>query len=253
MSARYERVEAEAFGDVYEATRLPVLHVAGAVCCATSGLDSFMLNRAIALGLERSPSDAELDEIDAFFREAGVRYSVPLAPGCDPSLEPRLRERGFADGYAWMKFSRDVAPPQARKTSLLVERTIDGAAFSRVVSAAYGLPPDATMSWDVLAGRPGWHLFLARDGTEPVGAAALFLSAGVGWLGMAGTLPEHRGKGAQTALIAARIERARELGAEVVVTETGERVEGRPSNSYRNILRSGFSEAYLRPNLHSPE
>ena len=47
--------------------------------------------------------------------------------------------------------------------------------------------------------------------------------------------------------------RARERGAEFVVTETGERVEGRPSTSYRNILRAGFAEAHLQANLHSPE
>ena len=27
----------------------------------------------------------------------------------------------------------------------------------------------------------------------------------------------------------------------------------KPSNSYRNILRYGFAEAYLRPNYLSPE
>ena len=37
-----------------------------------------------------------------------------------------------------------------------------------------------------------------------------------------------------------------------LVTETGERVVGRPSNSYRNILRAGFRPAYVRPNLVSP-
>jgi hypothetical protein len=35
-------------------------------------------------------------------------------------------------------------------------------------------------------------------------------------------------------------------------TETGERVVGRPSNSYRNIMRAGFRPAYVRPNFVSP-
>ena len=38
----------------------------------------------------------------------------------------------------------------------------------------------------------------------------------------------------------------------LVVTETGELEEGRPGNSYRNILRSGFHEVYVRPNFLSP-
>ena len=85
MSTRYERVEAEAFGGIYEAAGLPLLRLAGAVCCALPGVESAMLNRAIALGLERTPSDGELDEIDAFFRSAGSRYSVSLPPGCAPT------------------------------------------------------------------------------------------------------------------------------------------------------------------------
>jgi hypothetical protein len=36
------------------------------------------------------------------------------------------------------------------------------------------------------------------------------------------------------------------------VTETGERVPDKPSDSYRNILRAGFHERYLRQNYLSP-
>ena len=253
LSARYERVEAEAFGDLHEAVGAPLLRVAGAVCCAVPGLDSLMVNRVIALGIERTPTDAELDEIAAFFRDAGVRYSVPLAPGSASGLEPRLRERGFTDGYAWMKFSRDTRPADTRETTLEVEATSDGEAFSRILAAAFELPVEDALGWATVAGRAGWDLFLARRDGEPVAAAALFVDEGAGWVGAAGTLPGHRGKGAQGALLAARIARARERGAELVVTETGERVAGRPSGSYRNILRAGFGEAYLRPNLVSPE
>jgi hypothetical protein len=39
----------------------------------------------------------------------------------------------------------------------------------------------------------------------------------------------------------------------VVVTETGEQVDGRRSSSYRNIERAGFELAYVRANyLSSP-
>jgi hypothetical protein len=39
-----------------------------------------------------------------------------------------------------------------------------------------------------------------------------------------------------------RIRTAAELGCDIVITETGERRGDRPSNSYRNILRAGFTE-----------
>jgi GNAT superfamily N-acetyltransferase len=252
LSRRYERVEAEAFGDLNLVAGLPVLRVAGAVCCATPGVDSPMLNRVMGLGIEEDPTDADLDEIDSFYRGAGVRYYVSLAPAAQQSVDGRLRERGFVDGYAWMKFSRGPEPAPIRETTLVVEPTQDGGTFFHIVSAAFDLPPDAPLDWDGVAGRPNWHLFLALDAGEPVAAAALFAHEGVGWIGAAGTLGEHRGKGAQGALLAARIERARELGVDALVTETGQQLPGRPSGSYRNILRAGFAEAYLRPNLLSP-
>jgi hypothetical protein len=59
-------------------------------------------------------------------------------------------------------------------------------------------------------------------------------------------LPAHRGKGAQRAFFGARIRDALELGCDLLVTETGERVAGKPGFSYANMLASGFREVYLR-------
>jgi hypothetical protein len=53
-------------------------------------------------------------------------------------------------------------------------------------------------------------------------------------------------------LLAARIDAARAAGAISLATETGERVPGEPDQSYRNIVRAGFREAYLRANWRSP-
>lgn len=254
MDAALERAEAEAFASFQEATGLPVLRVAGAVCVAMPALPgNTMVNRVVGLGLEGLVADGVLDEIDAFFREAGTTYAVSVPPHADATLAQRLAERGFTQGYAWMKFRRGVEPAERRDTGLRVEETSDGAVFGRTVATAYGMPPATAELFARLGGVPGWSLFLARDGGTPVGGAALYAHDRSGWFGMAGTLPEHRGKGAQTALFAARIDRARELGLEALTTETGERVPDRPSSSYRNILRAGFAEAYLRPNLVAPD
>jgi hypothetical protein len=58
--------------------------------------------------------------------------------------------------------------------------------------------------------------------------------------------------GAQHALIARRLDETAARGARVAVTETGERLPDKPSHSYRNILRAGFEERYLRQNYLSP-
>lgn len=81
----------------------------------------------------------------------------------------------------------------------------------------------------------------------------MFVGSRVGWLGIAATLPEYRRRGAQSALLAAMIRAAGGSGCELVVTETGALVDGKPSNSYRNILRAGFELDYVRANyLSSP-
>ena len=103
-----------------------------------------------------------------------------------------------------------------------------------------------------VVGRPGWSCYVAYDGDAPAGAGALFVHEGVGWLGYAATRRQFRGRGAQSAILAARIEDARQQGCTTVSTETGELEEGRPSNSYRNIVRAGFREAGVRANYRAP-
>jgi GNAT superfamily N-acetyltransferase len=244
-----ERAEAEAFASAMSAAGRPVCRLAGAVCYATPGVSNTQASHVLALGVEREPTDAELDEIEAFFREHDAPCAVSIAPG---RLHERLMKRGYEVGYAWMKFSRDASAAVSPPSELSVDETTDHDAFERTITAAFEAPAGA-VRFDGLAGQPGWTLFLARAGDEPAGAAALFVHAGVGWLGIAGTVPEHRGKGAQSALLAARIARGRELGVHAFTTETGERVPDRPSASYRNILRAGFEEAYLRQNLLAPK
>jgi GNAT superfamily N-acetyltransferase len=76
----------------------------------------------------------------------------------------------------------------------------------------------------------------------------MLVEEGIAEFGIAATLEEARGHGCQTALLHRRICDAAEAGCHTLFVETGERVPGRPSASYRNILRAGFEEAYLRPN-----
>src|SRR5436190_44559 len=122
--------------------------------------------------------------------------------------------------------------------------------FNRVVNLQSTAPLDELAA--NIGGRPAWSCYVAYDGEEPAGAGALFVHGDVGWLGFAATRPRLRGRGAQSAILAARIEDARKQGCSTVTTETGAIEEGRPSNSYRNILRAGFREAGVRANYRAP-
>jgi len=246
VDERLERVEAEAFASLAENAGLPLLRIVGAVCTAAPVAPTLpLLNRVSGIA---AATDDELTEIDAFFRGHAIPHYVVAT--ASPELAARLIARGFEQRLGWMKFRRDPTTPLVSSTSLRIgDATGDDVAA--IVGAVFGAPELAAML-AALPGRDGWHWLAAYDGEEPIACGALFAHDRAGWLGAAGTLPEHRGKGAQSAILAARIARARKLGVDVLATETGERSEDGPNTSYDNILRAGFTEAYLRPNLVSP-
>jgi hypothetical protein len=257
-----ERGELEAFRDLYLAAppglAARVEEVGGAVCIALPETPrSAMFNRVLGLGLEEPATREQLDQIAGVFGPLGVEWCVALAPQAEPpELSAWLAHRGFVPGYAWAKFRRGLAEPAGPETELRVAEAkagTDAEAFADVFVRAYGTP-ELLRDWIArLPGRAGWRCFLAFDGDRPAATGALFAKDDVGWLGIAGTLPEHRRRGAQGAILAARIRAAAAEGCDVVVTETGDQVEGRPSSSYRNIERAGFEAVYVRPNyLSSP-
>ena len=259
-----ELIEIEAMRDLLAAAPrslaarygLALREIGGATCLALAACpELLLLNRAMGLGLAVPATEGGLDQIVRFYASSGVPWMVPLGPGArPPQLAAWLEARGFAPGYAWMKFERGAEPPLAVHTDLRVEAAEPkhADAFARTFLSGYGAPAGLAGLVAALVGRPGWHCFVAFDGGEPAATGALYARGALCWLGAAATHPEYRRRGAQGALLAARIRRAAELGCTTLVTETGERTDARPSVSYRNILRSGFAEAYVRPNFVSP-
>jgi hypothetical protein len=257
-----ELIEAEAFADLF-ASAPPGLAEehgirsvslgGGAVCTVVESVPSLMLNRLIGLGVSEPATLEKLDRADDVF--GGVRYLVPLAPGAQPpELPDWLRGRGFEAGYAWMKFRRGAAPPPEVRTDLDVVRAgaDGGRGFARAVVHGYALPAWMEGWLSELAGRAGWSCYVAMSGAEPAAGGAMYARPPAAWLGMAATLPRYRRRGGQGAIMAARLRDAVALGCTLIATETGERVQDGPNTSYRNIVRYGFEEAYVRPNYASP-
>ena len=251
-----ELVELEAYARFFAvAGGAHTTRIGGGAALAMPGVPSTMLNRVAGLGLAEPAREEHLDAADEFFAELGVQYAIAVAPGAQPvELTGWLAERGFTSGYAWTKFSRGLEEPPHSMTDLRVELAGPEAGddFALVVREAYDMPDEVEEGLGRAPGVEGFSCFVAYAGDEPAAAGVLLAIEDTGWFGFGATRPAFRRRGGQTAVFAARIRRAQELGLKRLVTETGERVPGRPSNSYRNIVRAGFRPAYVRPNFVSP-
>jgi len=88
---------------------------------------------------------------------------------------------------------------------------------------------------------PQWHLFLARAGGVPAGAAVLSVHDDVGYLAAGSVLPQFRGRGIHAALIAARLAKAAARQCKIVC---GAAAWG--SQSQRNQQRAGLAIAHVK-------
>ena len=254
-----DRIEYLSFEAWFEAAR-PVcprsyrwelVDVAGARCSVCASDPSILMNRVFGLGSRGLPTIGQLADLRRVYADAGIdTYFLHLPYGHDPELPRRLAEAGFERYRGWMKFIRDVAPPAARTTDLEV-RAInpdDASSFASIAVTVFGLAPESEPAVAALAAAPGWTAFVSFADSQPAGTGALFTAGKIGSLDWGATRPEYRRRGSQGGILAARLHAARAAGCDTVVTMTGEAVPGEPQQSYSNILRAGFAEAYLREN-----
>jgi hypothetical protein len=254
--AGYRALWAAAPAEMADRHGIASVDIAGGTCLAVaSQAGNPMLCHAVGVGVGREVGDAELDRIAAFYAARGGRHQVSAAPGATGDLGDRLLARGYRPARPWMTFHRPAGEIAGPATALRTAAADAGTApaFGAIVVAEFGLPPDLAGWIARLVDAPGWTCLLALDGDVPVGAAGVVVHGDVAWFALGATIAEHRGKGAQGALFAARSRVALAAGARHFVTETGAPADGEaPGPSYRNMLRWGFREAELRPNYASP-
>lgn len=228
-----------------------LVRIGDALCSVSASEPSILMNRVFGLGSTEAPGTARLGEIRAAYAAAGVeRFFLHLPPGGDAGLPAMLADAGFRRYRGWMKFTHDLHSLPEPATDLRI-RAIgprDAQAFAGIVAAAFDLLPDTVPVVATLVGSPGWTVFMSFADNEPAGTGAVFVSKGIGCIDWGATHPAFRRRGSQTALLAARLQACRDAGCTSAVTMTGEAVPGDTQQSYANILKTGFAEAYLREN-----
>jgi len=251
-----ERLEADALADRARAAAgfdgnplgVALDRVGDAVLTIYERLDHPLLNRVAGLGVDEPAFEVDVGSIIDAYRQRGLRrFSVTLAGIAQPPELPAwLARAGFAPrgGSArWLRSTADL--PVADPDIEIVEATPEDApALVKVLTQALGLPADAGPIVSEAIGRPGWKHYLARLHGELAGGGALYVNGEMGWVGLGGTDVHLRGRGAQSALIARRCADAAALGCSVVTAESPNSDE---SVSYRNLRRSGFELAGMRP------
>src|SRR5262249_8928647 len=113
---------------------------------------------------------------------------------------------------------------------------------------AFGIPSALEPWLAALVGRPGWRFVVAEIDGRTVATGAAFVDGARAWLGVGATLAEDRNRGAQGALLAARVALAADAGCTVLATETGESIAGEVNPSLNNIRRAGFVQVCSRLN-----
>lgn len=260
-AAIVERAEAEAWVRMYEhvpagvraAMGVRATLSGGTGVVAMAGADSGLLNRVMGLGVGEPATEARLDEVLSTYADLGVgNFVVQLSPEAQPAaMTDWLAERGLVPGSAWAKAIRGNDPVVPVATDLTV-RAVDPAdaeVFGAVGCAGFEMPASFEPLFAGVVGKPGWLAYLAYDGGQPVATGAVHVVGEVAWVGMGSTLPTHRGRGAQNALFARRIEDGIARGCRWFATETGAEDPDAPNGSLRNMLRAGFRVAYLRRNF----
>ncbi|GAB6903346.1 GNAT family N-acetyltransferase [Kineosporia succinea] len=202
-----------------------------------------------ALGFAGSPVTGELiGELVAFYRaNETVRAGIQIAPSLLPEdWDDIAVAHGLKPGSGIHKLAGRIEELTFGGSDLRIAAigTGDAHQWATVLLTGFGMPPAGLLGMaEAIASNPAFRAFGAWDGDQLVAVGNLMIQGPVASLNAGATLPAYRGRGAQSALIAARARAAADAGCQWVVSETGE-----SGASLNNMLRAGLESVYLRRN-----
>lgn len=267
LARRIERAEVGLLSDCAAALaeRHPedvlAIPIAGGIA-THAGADS-PLNKLGGLGFDGAPNEASLREVERLFVRRGTPLAAELSSLADPAVLALLVGRGYLlrgfENVLGRALDRDERFP---RTEIAVERGgpedferwLDTIVTGFAAPDAQGVPAAESFPREVLEGviadmtrAEGVERWLAHREDALAGAASLRLCEGIAQLCGAATLPAHRRRGVQTALLHARLARAAAAGCDLAVmtTQPG-------SKSQENAERQGFTLLYVRAVLVLP-
>jgi len=237
-----------------QARRAFVIPIAGGV--ASFAGEGSPYNKVAGLGFGGVPDSAALDEIEKAFGDCGSPVQVELAHLADPAIGALLAGRGYRLESFENVLGRALTgePERAMPPGVEVrpsgeeefETWLDVVAEGSVHPDTQGVPWHEEFSREAIIGAErdsaaaGDVRYAAlRDGVI-VGGATMRISEGIAQLTGAATVPAHRRRSVQTALLSARLaDAAAGCDVAVITTQPG-------SKSQQNAQRQGFDLLYTR-------
>ncbi len=206
------------------------------------------LTQTFGLGMTEEATAQVLDAHEAFFFSRGAQTQHEVSPMAGVELFAALAARGYRPiemTNVMVRSTSDDLPAARPNLVVRIAERGDAAAWIEASVKAWSETPGveahvrtmATLSFD----NPESTNFAVEDGGELIATASLGMRDGIALLVGAATLPGHRGKGAQNALLATRLAHARAKGCDLAMMGTGA-----GSGSQRNAERNGFRVAYTR-------
>lgn len=256
---RAERAEAELFHHLISRARAEVksrfgiaaTRLGGRVVTSVRQDVTGYWSNAIGFGLDEPVTAAAVGEVIDFFvsehnKGALLHVAPALLPGDWAAIRDRYALRPNGARYQHICSVKDFRA--GASTDLRVNRVDDAVEWTRFAMRGFGMPEDDY--GDILGlgyGSDGMQLFGAWDGDQMVAAASQFIWEDVAVLNSGVTLPSHRARGAQSALIVSRAAAAADAGCRWLVTQTGKVDPGATNPSTSNVTRAGFATLYARP------
>lgn len=267
LSCRLERAEMSANARFVEARAL-VAPESGAEWIEAAGAYAMFdapnspCTQTFGLGLFQTPTAADMDRMESFFKDRGAPVLHEVSPLADKALLAMLHERGYRpvelSNVLFLPIGEDAQPAAAARTESSSRNEWGNSSLrARIAGRGEKKVWARTMAegWreftefadymrDLMAvssAIEGNTLFLADWDGQPIAAGGLAMHNGVALLSGASTIPEWRRRGAQNLLLASRLDHAVRSGCDLGMfcAEPG-------SGSQRNAQRHGFQIAYTR-------
>jgi len=206
----------------------------------------FLKQNALMNSVHHLDDPAQLPEILAFYAATEQPCWIVALPYTPFGVTDVLPELGFrVERYSSMMVAATLPEPLVGTAGVVEIGRTDLDAFLDTINLGFDTNPamldDLRRNQSFWSDMPDWHLFLARVDGAPAGAAVLSIHGDVGYLAAGAVLPPYRGRGLQSALIAARLARARARGCTVAC---GAAAWG--SQSQRNQQRAGLAIAHVK-------